>query len=175
MHEMFPGISKLLGDLLSFPLYCFSLFLCIDHWGRLYLCAIFWNSAFKWVYLSFSPLPLASLLSAAICKTSSDNHFAFLHFFFVEMVLITASYTMSRTSVHSSSGTLSDLIPWISLSLLLYTVEVRNRFKGLDLIDRVSDEEWNEVRDIVQETGIKTIPMGKKCKNVNGCLGMSYK
>ena len=45
-----------------------------------------------------------------------------------------------------------------------YTVEVRNRFKGLDLIDRVPDELWVEVCDIVQETGIKTIPMEKKCK-----------
>ena len=45
-----------------------------------------------------------------------------------------------------------------------YTVEVRNRFKGLDLIDRVPDELWTEVRDIVQETGIKTIPKKKKCK-----------
>ena len=45
-----------------------------------------------------------------------------------------------------------------------YTVEVRNRFKELDLIDRVSDELWTEVRDIVQDTGIKTIPMEKKCK-----------
>ena len=45
-----------------------------------------------------------------------------------------------------------------------YTVEVRNTFKGLDLIDRVPDELWSEVRDIVQETGIKTIPMEKKCK-----------
>ena len=45
-----------------------------------------------------------------------------------------------------------------------YTVEVRNRFKGLDLIYRVPEELWNEVRDIVQETGIKTIPMEKKCK-----------
>ena len=43
-------------------------------------------------------------------------------------------------------------------------MEVRNRFKGLDLIDRVPDELWNEVRDSVQETGIKTIPMEKKCK-----------
>ena len=43
-------------------------------------------------------------------------------------------------------------------------VEVRNIFKGLDLIDRVSNELWNEIRDIVQETGIKTIPMEKKCK-----------
>ena len=45
-----------------------------------------------------------------------------------------------------------------------YTVEVRNRFNGLDLINRVPDELWNEVRDIAQETGIKTIPMEKKCK-----------
>ena len=45
-----------------------------------------------------------------------------------------------------------------------YTVEVRNRFKGLDLINRVPNELWTEVRDIVQETGIKTIPMEKKCK-----------
>ena len=45
-----------------------------------------------------------------------------------------------------------------------YTVELRNRFKGLDLIDRVPDELWNEVRDIVQDTGIKIIPMEKKCK-----------
>ena len=45
-----------------------------------------------------------------------------------------------------------------------YTVEVRNRFQELDLIDRVPDELRNEVRDIVQETGIKTIPMEKKCK-----------
>ena len=43
-------------------------------------------------------------------------------------------------------------------------MEVRNRFKGLDLIDRVPDKLWNEVHDIVQETGIKTIPMEKKCK-----------
>ena len=45
-----------------------------------------------------------------------------------------------------------------------YTMEVRNRFKGLDLIDRVSDELWTEVHDILQDTGIKTIPMEKKCK-----------
>ena len=45
-----------------------------------------------------------------------------------------------------------------------YTVEGRNRFKGLDLIDRVPDELWTEVRDIVQETGIKTVPGKKKCQ-----------
>ena len=48
------------------------------------LLAIVWNSAFKWVYLSFAPLPFASLLFTDICKASSDNHFAFLHFFSLE-------------------------------------------------------------------------------------------
>ena len=52
-----------------------------------------------------------------------------------------------------------------------YTVEMRNRLKGLDLIDRVPDELWNEVRDIVQETGIKTIPMEKKCKKAKWLCG----
>ena len=52
-----------------------------------------------------------------------------------------------------------------------YTVRVRNRFKGLDLIDRVPDELWTEVHDIVQETGIKTIPMEKKCKKAKWLSG----
>ena len=52
-----------------------------------------------------------------------------------------------------------------------YTVEVRNRFKGLDLIHRVPDELWTEVCDIVQETGIKTIPMEKKCKKAKWLSG----
>ena len=52
-----------------------------------------------------------------------------------------------------------------------YTVEVRNRFKGLDLIDRVPDELWMEVRDIVQEIGNKTIPMEKKCKKAKWLSG----
>ena len=47
---------------------------------------------------------------------------------------------------------------------MIFTVEVRNRFKGLDLIDRVPEELWMEVHDIVQEIGIKTIPKKKKCK-----------
>ena len=52
-----------------------------------------------------------------------------------------------------------------------YTVEVKNRCKGLDLIDRVPDELWTEVCDIVQETGIKTIPMEKKCKKAKWLSG----
>ena len=93
---------------LVFPILLFSSISL--HWSLrkafLFLLAILWNSAFRWKYLSFSPLPFASLLFSAICKASSGNHFALLHFFFLGMVLITASYTMSLTSIHSSSGTL---------------------------------------------------------------------
>ena len=89
---------------------CFSLELCIQ----------------MGISFLFS-LPLASLLFSAICKVSSENCFAFLHFFFFRMGLITSSCRMSWTSIHSSSGTLSDLIPWIYFSLSLYN------HKGLDL------------------------------------------
>ena len=94
---------------LVFPILFFSSISL--HWSLrktfLSLLAIFWNSAFKWVYLSFSPLLYASLLFTAVCKASSDNHFAFLLFFFLGMVLISAFCTVSWTSIHSSSGTLS--------------------------------------------------------------------
>ena len=56
-----------------------------------------------------------------------------------------------------------------------YTVEVRHRFKGLDLMDRVSDELRMEAHDIVQEVEIKTTPKKKKCKKANGCLRRPYK
>ena len=75
---------------LVFPILLFSSIYL--HWSLrrafLSLLAILWNSAFEWVYLSFSPLPLASPLFSAICKALSDNRFAFLHFFFLGMVLI---------------------------------------------------------------------------------------
>ena len=57
----------------------------------------------------------------------------------------------------------------------VYTVEVRNRFKGLDLIDRLPDELWMEGCDIVQEAGIKTTPWKRNTKKQNGCLGRPYK
>ena len=63
----------------------------------------------------------------ALCKALSDNYFAFLHLFFLGLVSIMSSCTMSWTSVHSSLGTLSDLIPWIYLSVSLYN------HKGFDL------------------------------------------
>ena len=82
---------------------CYSLELCIQM-----------NISF------FPPFLFASLFFTTICKASSNNHFTFLHLFFLGIVLFTASCTMSRTSVHSSSDTLSDLIPGIYLSLPLY-------------------------------------------------------
>ena len=114
---------------LGFPFLLFSsIFLhCSLKKALLSLPAIFWNSAFRWVYLYLSPLLFTSLLFSAICKASSDNHFAFLHFFFFGMILATISCTVLWTSVHSSSGTLSDLIPWIYLPSLLYN------HKGFDL------------------------------------------
>ena len=94
---------------LVFPILLFSSISL--HWllrkAFLSLLAVLWNSAFKWVYPSFSPLLFTYLLFTAIWKASSDSHFSFVHFFFLEMVLITVSCTVSWTSVHISSGTLS--------------------------------------------------------------------
>ena len=93
------GISNFLEESLVFPILLFSSISL--HWSLrksfLSLLAIRGNSAFKWVYLSFSPLPFTSLLFWAICKASSDNHFAFLHFFFLRMVLITGLVGFHRT------------------------------------------------------------------------------
>ena len=120
----FPEEISSLSHSMDF-LYFFAL---IAEEGFLISPAILWNSAFKWVYLSFSPLLLASLLFTATCKASSDSHFAFLHFFFLGMVLITASCTVSQTSLHSSSGTLSIR----SAPLNLFLTSLYNG-KGFDL------------------------------------------
>ena len=73
------GISNVLEEIssLSHSIVFLYFFALITVEGFLSLLAILWNSAFKWVYLSFSPLPLASILFSVICKASSDNHFAF--------------------------------------------------------------------------------------------------
>ena len=80
------------------------------HWSLrqafLSLLSILWNFAFKWVYISLYPLALPSLLFSAISKNSSDNHFACLHFFFLRIILNTASWSISCTSIHSSSSIL---------------------------------------------------------------------
>ena len=102
------GIFNFLKRSLVFPIILFSSVSlhCSLLEGFLNLLDIFWNSAFRLVYISFSPLPFTSLLFSAICQASSDNHFAFLHYFFLWMLFITTSYTMLPSSIHSSSGTL---------------------------------------------------------------------
>ena len=107
--KCFLGISNFLEEIsrLSHSIVFLYFFALITEEAFLSFLAILWNSAFKWVYLSFSPLLFAPLLVSAICKASSDSHFAFLPFFFLGMVLIPASCIISRISVHSFSGTLS--------------------------------------------------------------------
>ena len=89
-----PLISPLfLKRSLVFPLILFSssFIHCSFKKAFLSLCAVFWKSVFSWIYLSLFPFLLTSLHSLAICKTSSDNHFAFLLFFFFGMVLLYCS------------------------------------------------------------------------------------
>ena len=129
------GISNFLEEISSLSHSMFSSIYL--HWSLrkafLPLLAILWNSAFRCLYLSFSPLLFTSLLFTAICKASSDNCFAFLHFFFLGMVFITASYTMSWTSVHGSSCALSirssPLNLFVTSTLLEFLVSTRNFMK----------------------------------------------
>ena len=143
------GISHFLEKLSS--LSHSIVFLYFFQWSLrkafLSLFAILWNSAFKWIYLSFSPLPLSCPLFSAICKPSSGNHGLFAFLFLGDDLDHSLLYTvmhrtlyvvhkhcnvrdivMSQISARSSSGTLSIRSnPWITLSLPLY-----NR-KGFDL------------------------------------------
>ena len=93
---------------LVLPLLLFSSIIkhCSLKKAFLSLLAILRNSAFNWIYLSLFPLLFTSLHFSTICKASSDNHFAFLLFFFFGVVLFTASCTILWTSIYSSSGTL---------------------------------------------------------------------
>ena len=111
------GISNFLEEISSIFHSIVFLYFCTAHLRFSYLLAIFWNSAFSCVYLSLSPLPLASLLFSPNYKASSDNHFAF---FFFGMVLITPSSTLLLTSIHSSSDTLS--IRYNSLNLFFTSI-----------------------------------------------------
>ena len=116
---------------LVFPIYCFPLFLCIDYWVRLsYLSLLFFETLHSDGYVFLFLLCLKLLVFSQLfvrAPYKKDSHFAFVHFFFLGMVLITASCPMSWTSIHSSSGTLSDIIPWIYLLLPMYS------HKGYDL------------------------------------------
>ena len=102
---------SLVFTILFFPLffYCFPLFLGIVHLKKAFLLlhAILCNSIFSFPYPSLSPMPFTFLLFSSICKAFSDHHFAFLHFFYLGVVLVTASYTMLWTSSHRFLGILS--------------------------------------------------------------------
>ena len=117
-----PLVSHFLEEIssLSHSVVPSTSFYCSLRNAFLSLVAILWNSAFRLVYLSFSPLCFAFLLSSGICKASSESYFVLLNFFFLGMVLITTSCSVLHISIHSSSGTVSDLISLIYLSLPLY-------------------------------------------------------
>ena len=126
---MFLGISSFLKEISSLShsvVFLYFLALIAEEGFLISPCCL-WNSAFRYLHLSFSPLLFTSLVFTAVCKASSDSHFAFLHFFSMGMVLIPVSFTMSQTSCHGSSGTLTDLGPYIYFSLPLYN------HKGFDL------------------------------------------
>ena len=103
------GISNFLEEIsrLSHSIIFLYFFALITEEG--FLVSPCYSLELKWVYLSFSPFPFSSLLFIAICKASSDNHFAVLDFFFLGMVLITASCTVSSTVFQALC--LSGLIP----------------------------------------------------------------
>ena len=88
------------------------------------------------------------------------------------LLVISEAYSLKLKKVEKTTRSF-----WYSLNQIPYdyTVEVRHRFKGLDLIGRVPDELWMEVRDTVQETGIKTSPRKRNAKKQNGCLRRPYK
>ena len=91
------GLSNFLEEIssLSHSVVFFYFFALMAEEAFLSLLAILWNSAFRCLYLSFSPLLFASLLFTAICKATPDSYFAFLHFFSMGMVLIPVSCRMS--------------------------------------------------------------------------------
>ena len=101
------GISNFLEEISSLShSVVFPIFLCIDCWGRLfYLSLLFFGTLHSNGYIFPFLLCLSLVFFSIICKVSSENHFAFFHFFFFGMVLVTVSYTVLGTSIHSSSGT----------------------------------------------------------------------
>ena len=94
--------------------------------------AVFWNSAFSWMYLFLSSLPFTSTFFLSYLQGLHRQPLCLLAFLFGGMVLVTTSHTVLQASLHSSSGTLSGLIPWICLSPPLYNC------KGFDL-----DHTWS--------------------------------
>ena len=116
-------ISNILEEIsIVFPILFSSISLHCSFKAFLSLFAILWNSAFSWVYLSLFPSSFTFLLSSAICKVSSDSHFAFMHFFFFGMISVNASCTILGISIHSSLGTLSSKLAPLLCPLTKFSV-----------------------------------------------------
>ena len=125
------GISNFLEEIssLSYSIVCLYFFALITEEGFLCFLATLWNSAFRWIYLSYSPLPLASLLFSAICKASSDNILSFcIYFSWGWSLSLPPVQCHEPLSLVLRALCLPDIIPWIYLSLSLYN------HKGFDSI-----------------------------------------
>ena len=147
------GISDFLDEVSSLSILLFSSISL--HWSLrkafLSLLAILWNSAFKQIYLSFSPLLFTSLLFTAICKASSDSHFAFLLFFFMGMILHPVSCIMSRTSIHSSSSTLSIMSSPLNLGSITTNKASGGNGIPVELLQILKDEAVKMLHSICQQ------------------------
>ena len=131
---------------LVFPILLFSSISL--HWSLrkafLSLLAILWRSAFRWVYISFSHLPFASLLFSAICKASSEYHFAFLHFFFLKWSEVKSlscvrlcdpmDCSLPGSSVHGIFQAV--VLEWIAISFSRGSSQPRDRTQVFRIVDR---------------------------------------
>ena len=150
---------------LVFPILLFS-FIYL-HWllrkAFLSLLAILWNSAFRCLYLSFSPLLSTSLLFTAMCKPSSDSNFAFLHFFFLGMVLFPVSCTMSQMWElnYEESWALKNW--WFWTVMLEKTLESSLDYKEIKPVNPKGNQSWVFIgrTDAEAETPILWTPDAK--------------
>ena len=130
---------------LVFPMLLFSSISL--HWSLrksfFSLLAILWNSAFKWVYSSFSPLPFSSLLFTTICKASSHNRFAFFHFFFLGMV-----WSLPPVQCHKSIICDNNLI--IHINNLTYADETTLMAANEEEREPLDESERGELKNLLQ-------------------------
>ena len=149
----------------TLKLYTYSIIIIIYNWLFHYIDILMSTNV---VWSDFHSTVLYFHISDNMCN---EEHFKY--FFLILIILIYFPYLIALENTYGK--TTRPFRHDLNQIHYDYTVEVRNRFKGLDLIDRVPDELWMEVHDIVQETGIKTISMEKKCKKAKGLSGMAYK
>ena len=171
------GISNFLEKISSISHSIVSLFLSIDHWGRLsYLSLLFCGTVHSNGYIFPFLLCLSLLFYSQLFVRPPQTFCLFAFLFLGDGLNPCLLYNVTNLRPWDFPGKSTGVgcqydqnqIPYD------YTVEVRSRFKGTDLIDTVPDKLWTEVCDVIQETGIKTILMEKKCKKAK-CLRRPYK